>query len=268
MAKGLFRTARAIAAALAVASISACATLPDDPLDRADALAVNDPFEPANRMIFAMNAAVDVVILRPAAVLYRDFMPDPGKLAIHNLVRHLTLPLTIVNDGLQGEWDRVEIASKRLFVNTFAGFGFIDVASHVGLPHHEEDFGQTLATYQVHPGPYLVLPLLGPSSTRHAVGRLVDFAIDPMTYVMMETSLESRIGTRALSIVDQRYRLLGPLDDVKANSLDYYAAVRSLYRQRRTHAIRNKDESGVTTSAQAPAQPTGAMFPFLSIYGD
>lgn len=236
------KAVRNAATSLAIVGLLAgCASLPDDPLDRADMLAVNDPFEPANRMMFAINEAVDVALLRPAAVVYRDFMPDPGKELIFNFVRHITLPLTIVNDIAQGEWNRAEIAAKRLFVNTIAGFGgFVDAATGLGLPHHKEDFGQTLATYQVIPGPYLVLPLLGPSSTRHAVGRVVDVALDPLTYILAKAPLEVAIGIRAVSIVDQRYRLIGPLDDVKKNALDFYASARSLYRQHRTFEILNR----------------------------
>jgi len=228
-----------VIAALTLVAVG-CTSLPEDPADRAEARAINDPFEPANRMMFAINEAVDTFAIRPAAVVYRDFMPDPGKELVYNFVRNLTLPLTIVNDVLQGEWDRADIAAKRFFVNTIAGFGgVVDAATGLGLPHHEEDFGQTLAVYQVSPGPYLVLPLLGPSSTRHAFGRIVDFATDPLTYILAKAPLVSTIGTRGLSIVDTRYRLLGPLDDLKSTSLDYYAAIRSLYRQRRQVQIRN-----------------------------
>ena len=240
---------------ITVAGVAAgCATLPEDPLDRADVLAANDPFEPANRMVFAINEAVDFVLLRPAAVLYRDFMPDPGKELVFNFVRHITLPLTIVNDVAQGEWDRAEIAAKRLFVNSIAGFGgVVDAATGLGLPHHKEDFGQTLASYQVVPGPYIVLPLIGPSSTRHAFGCIVDVGLDPLTYLLAKAPVEATLGVRAVSIVDQRYRLLGPLDDLKRNSLDYYAAVRSLYRQRRTYEIRNLGD-------EATPQSTATVF--------
>jgi phospholipid-binding lipoprotein MlaA len=226
-----------------------CATFPDDPEERAEVVALNDPFEPANRMMFAINEAVDVVLLRPAAVLYRDFMPGPAKELVFNFVRNLTLPLTIVNDVLQGEWDRADIAAKRLFVNTIAGFGGIaDAATGIGLPHHKEDFGQTLATYQVVPGPYVVLPLLGPSSTRHAFGRVIDFAIDPLTYLLASAPIESSLTNRGLSVVDQRYQLLAPLDEVKQSSFDYYASLRSLYRQRRAFAIRNQGEDNASTA--------------------
>lgn len=229
-----------------------CASLPEDPIDRAEALAANDPFEPANRMMFAVNEAVDVFAIRPAAVVYRDFVPETGKHVIFNFVRNLTLPLTAVNDGLQGEWERAGVAMKRFLVNTTLGFGGLgDPATEIGLAHHEEDFGQTLAVHQVDPGPYIVLPLLGPSSVRHTFGRIVDFGLNPMTYAFLESPLVSSLSTRGLSIVDQRYRLLGPLDDVKENSLDYYAAVRSLYRQRRQAEIRNLGDGGAAKPKQA-----------------
>lgn len=242
---------RAVVAAAALLTAAGCATLPEDPAERAEVQAENDPFEPANRMMFAINETADVFILRPAAVLYRDFMPDPGKLLIYNFTRHITLPLTIVNDVAQGEWDKADIAAKRFFVNTIAGVGGIaDAATGIGLPHHTEDFDQTLAKYQAPAGPYLVLPLLGPSSTRHAIGRVVDFFTDPMGYAFSAVSRETAIGVRATSIVDQRYRLLGPLDDVKRTSLDYYAALRSLYRQRRAADYRDLGE-------EAPIAPKG-----------
>lgn len=248
-------------AAMALAAAAGCATLPDDPADRAETLALNEPFEPANRMMFAINEAIDVFVLRPIAVIYRDFMPDPGKELVYNFVRNVSLPLTIVNDILQGEWDRAGTAAERLFVNTIAGVGGIaDAATGLGLPYHKEDFGQTLATYQVHPGPYIVLPLLGPSSSRHAFGRIADIALDPVTYLMAGAPIESTIANRGMSIVDQRYRLLGPLDEVQRTSLDYYAAVRSLYRQRRAVEIRNLEP-------MAPAAPQTAKTLSSAAYG-
>ena len=253
---GAGRQVRGLAIAAALLSAVGCTNLPEDPADRAEVLAANDPFEPANRMMFAINEAVDTFALRPAAVVYRDFMPDPGKELVYNFVRNLTLPLTIVNSGLQGDWDRADIAAKRLFVNTIAGLGgVVDAATGLGLPHHEEDFGQTLAVYQVHSGPYLVLPLIGPSSGRHAVGRIVDFALDPLTYLLASAPPISSISNRGLSIVDTRYRLLGPLDDLKKTSLDYYAAIRSLYRQRRSNSIRNLEpKAPPRAAASAPIQ--------------
>lgn len=263
--------ARPFAVAAALSLAAGCATLPEDPADRAEAIAVNDPIEPANRMMFAINEAIDVFALRPAAVVYRDFMPDPGKELIYNFVRHISLPLTIVNDVMQGEWDRADVAAKRFFVNSIAGFGgVVDAATGLGLPHHKEDFGQTLATYEVAPGPYLVLPILGPSSTRHAVGRIFDFVLDPFTYLLAAGPPVSTIATRGMSIVDERYRLLGPLDEVQKSSLDYYATMRSLYRQRRALQIKNQDEGRLPTlgARLAPAAPAFTIYelsPFEAI---
>lgn len=253
------RAARIALAALTLVAASGCATLPEDPSDRAAVQAVNDPFEPANRMVFAFNEAVDVFLIRPAAVVYRDLMPDPGKQLVFNFVRHIGLPLTIVNDVLQGEWDRAGVAAKRFFVNSIAGVGGIaDAATGVGLPHHKEDFGQTLAKYQASAGPYIVLPIIGPSSGRHTVGRIFDIALDPVTYIMAGAPIESTITNRAMSIVDQRYRLLAPLDDVKRTSFDYYAAVRSLYRQRRQVQIRDLDHTPPAKAQTAAVANSGA----------
>ncbi len=248
---GAVKFGRAVFAATALLAAAGCATLPDDPAERAEVQAENDPFEPANRMMFAINETADIFILRPAAVLYRDFMPAPGKLLIYNFTRHITLPLTIVNDVAQGDWDKADIAAKRFFVNTIAGVGGIaDAATGIGLPHHQEDFDQTLESYQAPAGPYLVLPLLGPSSTRHAIGRVVDFFSDPMGYAFSAISQAASTSVTAVSIVDQRYRLIGPLDDVKRTSLDYYASLRSLYRQRRAAAYRDLGEEPIAAEGQ------------------
>lgn len=249
MANGIMtagRFARAFAAVAMLFMAVGCASVPDDPAERAEVAAVNDPFEPANRMMFAINEAIDTFIIRPIAVVYRDVMPSFAKEMLYNFTANLTLPLTIVNDALQGEWDRAGVAAQRLFVNTIAGFGgVVDAATGLGLPHHDEDFGQTLATYQVNAGPYVVLPLLGPSSVRHTVGRVFDFALNPLTYLLASAPLESTLVPRVISVVDQRYRLLAPLDETKRTSFDYYATIRSLYRQRRAAAILNLDDRPV-----------------------
>jgi phospholipid-binding lipoprotein MlaA len=162
---------------------------------------------------------------------------------VFNFVRNLSLPLTIVNDALQGNWDRADVATRRFVVNTTAGIGgLFDIATDIDLPHHKEDFGQTFGTYDIVPGPYIVLPILGPSSARHTFGRVMDFLLDPVSFASASAPFEARMTVRGLTIVDQRYQLLGPLDDVKRTSLDYYAALRSLYRQRRTYEIRNQDQ--------------------------
>ncbi len=241
--KAAGRVGKACLAALTIFMMAGCASLSEDQADRAETLTVNDPFEPANRVMFAVNNIIDTVLLRPIAIAYREIVPGPAKKIVFNFVRNLSLPLTIINDALQGNWDRADVATRRFVVNTTAGIGgLFDIATDIDLPHHKEDFGQTFGTYDIVPGPYIVLPILGPSSARHTFGRVLDFLLDPVSFASASAPFEARMTVRGLTIVDQRYQLLGPLDDVKRTSLDYYAALRSLYRQRRTYEIRNQDQ--------------------------
>ncbi|WP_245825906.1 MlaA family lipoprotein [Oceanibaculum nanhaiense] len=226
--------AATLAGLFAVGLLAGCANMGDE--GRAEA---NDPLELPNRFVFALNETVDTFVLRPAAVTYRDWMPEPGKDMVRNLLDYLSSPVTLANDVFQGEWERAGVTSKRFFLNSFSA-GLYDVAALEGYEKHKEDFGQTLAVHGVPEGPYLVLPLLGPSNPRDAVGFAVDMVLDPLNWYAWNTDREwigySRAGANA---VDARSRSIEALDDVKANNFDYYAAIRSLYRQRRDVAIRN-----------------------------
>ncbi|MFO7482123.1 VacJ family lipoprotein [Oceanibaculum nanhaiense] len=241
-----FSTGRATALSglLAVGLLSGCANMGDE--GRAEA---NDPLELPNRFVFALNETVDTFVLRPAAVTYRDWMPEPGKDMVRNLLDYLSSPVTLANDVFQGEWERAGVTSKRFFLNSFSA-GLYDVAELEGYEKHNEDFGQTLAVHGVPEGPYLVLPLLGPSNPRDAVGVAVDMALDPLNWYGWNTDREWIGYSRAAAnAVDARSRSIEALDDVKANNFDYYAAVRSLYRQRRNAAIRNNRTDGNDAAA-------------------
>ena len=212
---------------------------------------VYDPFEPVNRHVFAFNGAVDTILIRPAAVVYRDLTPSPLKTMIGNLVDHLTPPLTIVHDLFQGKTERAGIAAQRFFVNSTVGFGgLIDVATPQGLKFHDEDMGQTFAVHGSGPGPYLVLPLLGPSNLRDGIGDLIDRFIDPVSmvsYIPENGGATFRYVRTGTSVVVGREELIEPLDSLK-QSLDYYVAVRSAYSQRREAEIQD---------GQAEAGPFG-----------
>jgi len=237
------KVCKACLAAFALLMTAGCASLSEDQADRAETLIIEDPFEPANRVIFPVNEMVDTILIRPVAFAYGGLVPDPAKRLVYNFARNLSLPLTIVNDLLQAELERADVAARRFVVNSIAGVGgLFDIASDIGLPHHKEDFGQTLASHELVSGPYIVLPILGPSSARHTFGRVLDFLLDPVSFASSSVPFEVKMTVRGLTIVDQRYQLIGPLDDVKRTSLDYYAALRSLYRQRRMYEIRNKDQ--------------------------
>ena len=207
----------------------------------------NDPLEFVNRFTFAINDAIDTVIVRPIAVTYRFWVPEPVRNGVRNVLRNLNAPVVLANDILQWEWDRAETTFMRFIINSTIGVaGIFDVASDWGYEYHSEDFGQTLATWGIGEGFYLVLPLIGPSSARDGVGLIVDSYMDPWPYVLdYATNLSDdtityiSIGRLAVEGIDIRSRNLETLDEVRKDAVDYYARLRSLYRQNRLNEIRN-----------------------------
>ncbi len=197
-----------------------------------------DPLEPLNRSIFQVNQAVDFVIIRPIAATYRQVVPDPLQEMVTNFLRNLATPLTLLNELLQGDWEGAEVAATRFFLNSTMGLaGLIDIAGYNNpeLAHRSEDFGQTLAVWGVGDGPYLVLPLIGPSNARDTTGLVVDVVTDPVNYAIDdETFAWTRLG---LTVVDGRARSMDALDEIERSSLDFYAAIRSLYWQNRRSEI-------------------------------
>jgi phospholipid-binding lipoprotein MlaA len=244
------------------ASLSACATTGDNsPEARAEAERINDPFEIPNRFIFAVNRTVDMALLRPAAVFYRDWAPAPVKRGTRNVLDNLNEPVTAFNEVFQGEPGKAGETLARFVINSTIGIlGIFDVASEMGLERTKEDFGQTLGvwTKDYEGGPYLMLPLLGPSNPRDAIGLAVDYFWDPFNIVINKYGLETlgyiRWGAAA---VDGRARTIEVLDDLERNSLDYYAAIRSAYRQRRAAEIRN--EGGGKPISLRPAAEQGEI---------
>ncbi|MBI1238443.1 MAG: VacJ family lipoprotein [Alphaproteobacteria bacterium] len=207
-----------------------------------DELGDNDPIEGVNRVIFEVNDVLDRFILRPIAIVYRNVVPDFAQDRIRNTLNNLDSPVIFANDLMQGEFDRAGATMSRFMINSTVGVaGLFDVADELGVPRHTEDFGQTLAVWGLGEGPYLYLPLLGPSNPRDLVGRIVDMGLDPLSYVDWEDEdLEWVPYTRyGLDVVDLRARNIEVLDNLRKTSVDYYAAIRSSYRQLRNDAIRN-----------------------------
>ncbi len=197
----------------------------------------NDPLETPNRFMFAFNEALDVVIFQPAAATYRFLLPSFMRDMVQSFTRNLRTPVTLANDLFQGDLDRAETTMARFMLNTVVGVGgLFDVAADSGHPYHSEDFGQTLATYGAGEGFYLVLPILGPSSLRDGGGSLVDSFLDPLTYVAPQEFL---LGRRVAEGIDTRSRNIETIEEIKRDSIDFYARVRSLYRQRREAEINN-----------------------------
>jgi phospholipid-binding lipoprotein MlaA len=196
----------------------------------------HDPFEGLNRAIFRINESFDESILKPVARGYAAAVPDVLKLSIANFLSNLLQPTVAINDLLQGKFRQSGQDTARFIINTTMGFGgLFDVTRNFDLPANEEDFGQTLATWGVADGPYLVLPILGPKNLRDGVGWIVDQFAYPLNYRDERAVVW---GGRSLDIVDTRARFL-PADKVleQAAGDDKYLFVREAYRQRRRNLI-------------------------------
>lgn len=204
---------------------------------------INDPIEPFNRGVFAFNDALDIVLIEPVAKVYKAIFPSFFRDSVQSFMRNLRSPLIVGNEILQGDFKNAGVATARFIINTTAGIGgLVDVASAQGLPYEPEDFGQTLAVWGFGDGFYLVLPVVGPSSLRDATGLVADSFADPVRIVAHNTDNDwiyyTRVGVEGL---DTRARLVKAVDDLRRNSLDYYAAVRSAYAQKRNALIRDED---------------------------
>ena len=196
-----------------------------------------DPFEPLNRGIFVFNQAIDEILLKPLARLYIMVMPDRGRVVISNIITNLKTPVVLANNLLQGDLARARATIARFAVNTILGFGgMADVAADLGTPTHGEDFGQTAAVYGIGSGPYLMLPFLGPSNLRDAIGKVVDTFLDPLDHGLDDHDRLTRAG---LDGRERRAEYLDVSEATEKTSIDYYASIRSVFTQSRAYEIRN-----------------------------
>lgn len=253
----------AVAAAAAVSLVSACATLPEDPEERAEAEAVNDPLEPTNRAVYDFNVYLDQNVAEPVAEAYRDTTPDWLRLAIHNLLANLQEPYTAGNDLLQGNPGAAADALGRFFINsTFGMLGTQDVVAETGgAKRHKTDLGVTFAVWGAEEGPYLMLPFFGPSNLRDGAGRAADFFADPTGAVIASQGLGVINNvTMGVDILDTRTEHLDTLKEIRRTSIDEYAAIRSLYRQFRAAALQASENGQKDSRAPQPgtAQPASA----------
>ncbi len=239
----LLRPAALAAGVLATTLIVAgCATPPTDPAARAEFEKTNDPLEPLNRRIFKNNMRVEKHVLRPIGKAYKKVVPEFLRNRVRDFSNNYASPVTFINDVLQGKGGRAAETAVRFVVNTVAGIGgLFDVAGQYGLKRHTEDFGQTLAVWGFKSGPYLVLPILGPSSVRHTIGRGVDAFSNPFSYVTGDSiAVQFVFGARgALGFLDEYSRNIQRIEDLEKDSVDWYATVRSLYRQHRESEIKD-----------------------------
>jgi len=206
-----------------------------------DPTGANDPYEHLNRKVFAFDQKLDKYVVGPSAYAYIKTVPEPARISIHNFLLNLDLPVTFANDLLQGEMNRAGQTLGRFAINSTLGLGglFDPASQNFDIPYHQEDFGQTLGTWGVGEGPYMVLPFLGPDPPRDSFGQVVDIFMDPTTYIKLREHFWYSAGHEYFVIVDTKSRNYDTLQNIQRGSVDYYASVRSLYRQMRNNDIRN-----------------------------
>jgi phospholipid-binding lipoprotein MlaA len=205
-----------------------CASTPGRTTDK-------DPWEKFNRKMFKFNDTVDHYALKPVATSYKKVTPTWFRTGVGNFFLNVEQPITVVNQLLQGKPKQSGLDACRFVVNTVFGVGgLFDVAGRVGLPADSEDFGQTLAVWGVPSGPFIVLPLLGPSTVRDGPAKVVDYFGSTLRYIDLNTAQEW--GLRAFSVVDARARLIGA-DSTLDSAYDKYGIVHSAWVQRREYLI-------------------------------
>jgi len=250
-------------------TLAGCATPSNNPqAETAEAEDFNDPLEDTNRAIFDFNQVVDRNVLVPVAKAYRTVLPDPVRDSLRDFLRNLREPLIFANDALQGEFERAGQTFARFTLNSTLGVGvLIDVAGRWGeLPYHEDDLGLTFCVWGIPEGPYLVVPVLGPATPRDLGGQVAEGFGDPFNRLVTGnpyTLYWIPFVRGGVAGIDQRSRYIETLADIERTSLDYYATIRSLYRQRRAALIRHEKEQNLPPPSSfsqndSPAAPVSA----------
>ena len=225
---------RLVAAIALAASLGGCATVATEGAGSVPANPV-DPWENWNRKVFAFNDAVDEALLKPVATAYRDVVPSLVRTGIGNVFGNFYDAWSAVNHLLQGKVQSTLETGTRVIVNTLFGLGgLLDPATEMRLPRNSEDFGQTLGRWGVPNGPFVVLPLLGPSTLRDAAGFWLDRQVSP---AQLSESSTSRFVIGSMELIDLRARLLQTTDLLDTVALDKYSFIRDAYLSRRRDAI-------------------------------
>lgn len=229
-----------------VALLPGCANkTPGEPLkvvqsDDEDGAVQNnhDPFEPVNRVLFNVHEVIDGVLMTPIAHIYRGVMPEQGQTGVRNALTNLASPVVLLNSVLQGDFTNAERTVGRFAINSTAGIGgLFDVATSWGIPRqHSKDFGQTMGVYGVGTGPYIFIPILGPSDARDTLGLVADFFSDPFYYILNNPTYIALDATRGIV---KRTDLLPLTDRIHRDSFDPYVTYRSVYLQNREKVVRN-----------------------------
>ena len=227
---------------------------------------IRDPFEGWNRGVYGFNRGLDRALVRPAAMGYRRALPKEAREGVHNVLANLGAPVVFINDVLQVQPRPAGETAVRFAVNTTVGvLGVFDVASQMGVYRHRADFGQTLGRYGVGSGPFVYLPVFGPSSVRDTVGLVVNAAMDPLNYARFDGDTATKLSLIGLNALDTRVGLDKDLKDLDRSATDPYAATRSVWIQNRRAFIRGEKPEDVQDlpdfTPDAPAAPAPAGHP-------
>lgn len=237
------------------AGLCGCVTLPPN-----SPRSPQDPWERWNRGVYKFNDALDRAVAKPVARTYVRVIPHPIRTGVSNFFANLHTPTVMINDALQGKFKAAANDLGRFVLNTTVGLGgLLDPATPAGLDRNDEDFGLTLGHWGLHAGPFVELPVLGPSSVRDVPGKVVDIYTSPQQYIH---DPYAKYGLYVISFIDKRASLL-PLDETLKNVYDPYAFVRDAYLANRAYRITGKEaeEPLVDPDADMPAEPGAASKP-------
>jgi len=258
------RAVRSAVIAAVGALLCACATPPADPDERTAFYQTNDPLEPTNRVIFDANMFVDKWAIEPVARAYRDDVPEFLQDSIRSGLQWAHEPVVVANNVLQADVSSAGRTTTRFLINGLLGpVGLRDMAKRAGYGEQVGDFGQTLHVWGLPEGPYLVLPLFGPSNVRDAVGMGVDAFMDPIRY--LEEFNESTLATWgrvAMQGLDERAQNIDSLDEIRRSAVDFYAELRSIVRQRRAAQLHEPSPAASPAASDLYSDPAaGAKQP-------
>lgn len=239
---------RIVAISGILALLAGCTAPPPAPAE-----APNDPLEPVNRVTHRFNKGADTYALRPASQVYGRAVPQYARDRVENFADNLFLPTTILNNVLQGDVESAGRNSFRFLVNTTFGLlGVLDPASDMGLAEDDSDFGETLHVWGSGEGPYVEIPLLGPATSRDAVGKVVDFATNPLGNAFNSSKRLVTYSAEGLSLVGDRYSYTQQVDSILYESADSYSQERLLYLQNRRFELGSQSEADVYDPYEDP----------------
>lgn len=235
---------------LLLLNILACPVFADSQVEidsPSKVLEINDPLEPLNRAVYAVNGVIDGLVMKPLAIAWRLVLPQPVRDSAGHVFANLKAPITFTNNLLQGQPKRAATTVGRFVINTTVGIlGIFDAAAEIGLPGEETTFNETLGVWGVNTGPYLIVPIIGPCSFRQVAGMGADYFMQPYNYYFNGDSQHNDswvpVAISGVEAVHQRNLVLESVDDVVENAADPYATFRSAYFQYQTYRVKKLKE--------------------------